>query len=69
MTPVTDLGADWAHPDFVVAADVVYHRELFGPLLSSLQALGEKREVLLCQHSKVSIGVHLTDQQCNLGSA
>lgn len=40
VTSVESLGHDWASSDLVVAADVVYHRELFTPLLHSLSALG-----------------------------
>lgn len=40
VTSVESLGQDWASPDLVVAADVVYHRELFTPLLHSISALG-----------------------------
>jgi len=47
VTSVTSLAQGWATPDLVVAADVVYHRELFDPLLSSLSSLG-KTACLLC---------------------
>ena len=43
QTPASSLGPAWASPDLVVAADVVYHRELFDPLLSSLGSLGRTR--------------------------
>lgn len=39
VTSVTSLPQGWATPDLVVAADVVYHRELFDPLLSILTLL------------------------------
>ena len=41
ITAVASLGQDWVCPDLVVAADVVYNRELFTPLLCSLVALGK----------------------------
>ena len=41
VTSVSSLAQGWATPDLVVAADVVYHRELFDPLLSTLSSLGE----------------------------
>ena len=41
ITPAASLGAAWACPDLVVAADVVYHRELFHPLLKTLDDLGK----------------------------
>ena len=41
VTSVTSLPQGWATPDLVVAADVVYHRELFDPLLSILTLLGK----------------------------
>ena len=40
MSSVASLGPAWACPDLVVAADVVYHRNLFDPLLSTLASLG-----------------------------
>jgi predicted nicotinamide N-methyase len=42
-TDPTTLGSAWAAPDLVVAADVVYHRDLFAPLLSTLAAFGARR--------------------------
>ncbi len=47
VTSVSSLAQGWATPDLVVAADVVYHRELFDPLLSTLDSLG-KTACLLC---------------------
>lgn len=41
QTPASSLGPAWVCPDLVVAADVVYHRELFDPVLSSLGSLGK----------------------------
>ena len=49
VTSVNSLAHGWATPDLVVAADVVYHRELFDPLLSTLSSLG-KTACLLCAH-------------------
>lgn len=46
VTLVSSLGQGWACPDLVVAADVVYHRELFDPLLISLRSLGSKANLL-----------------------
>ena len=43
---VTDpcaLPGAWSAPDLVIAADVVYHRELFQPLLATLAAFGAPR--------------------------
>jgi hypothetical protein len=37
---LSDLPEEWRTPDLVVAADVIYHRELFGPLLDALTHLG-----------------------------
>lgn len=45
VTTLDALPHAWHSPDLVVAADVVYHRELFQPLLSCLKAFGRK---LLC---------------------
>ncbi len=39
-TDPRSLPGAWAAPDLVVAADVVYHRELFAPLLTTLAAFG-----------------------------
>ena len=41
LTDVSKMGADWAEPAYVIAADVVYDRALFQPLLSTLSAYGE----------------------------
>ena len=35
-----DLPEEWREPDLVVAADVVYRRELFEPLLAAMLDLG-----------------------------
>lgn len=40
-TEVTELAPEWRTPDLIVAADVVYRRELFQPLLQALQSLGK----------------------------
>ena len=42
VTTSDALPQAWHSPDLVVAADVVYHRELFQPLLSCLKAFGRK---------------------------
>jgi hypothetical protein len=39
VTRAAELDAKWAEPDLVVAADVVYRRELFQPLLRALADL------------------------------
>ena len=39
-TDCSTLQRIWASPDIVVAADVIYHRELMTPLLSTAEALG-----------------------------
>ena len=38
-TDVQRMGA-WAAPDWVIAADVIYDRALFEPLLSTLKSYG-----------------------------
>ncbi len=40
QTEVSELPPEWRTPDLIVAADVVYRRELFQPLLHALRALG-----------------------------
>ena len=39
-TDVSELAPEWRTPDVIVAADVVYRRELFQPLLHALKSLG-----------------------------
>lgn len=39
-TDCTKLGEQWLIPDFIVAADVIYHRELMFPLLETVRNLG-----------------------------
>lgn len=74
VTAVASLGQKWACPDLVVAADVVYHRDLFTPLLDSILALGKldltsqahaDRHCLECwlQHYLLSLLVLLTCQE------
>ncbi|KAA6428174.1 MAG: Methyltransferase family [Trebouxia sp. A1-2] len=46
VTSVNSLAQGWATPDLVVAADVVYHRDLFDPLLSTLSSLAAGRYLL-----------------------
>lgn len=40
VTDPSALPGAWSAPDLVIAADVVYHRELFHPLLATLAAFG-----------------------------
>ena len=40
-TDCSKLEQQWAKPDLIVAADVIYHRELMDPLLETVKALGE----------------------------
>lgn len=40
QSSLSDLEDRWHAPDLVVAADVIYHRELFQPLLQALTCLG-----------------------------
>ena len=40
VTDPCSLPGAWSAPDLVVAADVVYHRELFVPLLATLAGFG-----------------------------
>ena len=40
QTDCSTLPSEWQNPDFVLAADVVYHRELFSKLLDALDCLG-----------------------------
>ena len=41
QTKMEDLEEAWQRLDIILAADVIYHRELFDPLLSALSDLGE----------------------------
>lgn len=41
VTTLDTLPKAWASPDLVVAADVVYRRELFQPLLTCFKSFGE----------------------------
>ena len=41
QTKVENLEEAWQRLDIILAADVIYHRELFDPLLSALSDLGE----------------------------
>ena len=41
LTDVRKMGAPWAEPAYVIAADVIYDRTLFQPLLNTLNAYGE----------------------------
>ena len=45
-TDVLSLGR-WAHPDYVLAADVVYRQELFAPLLQTLNTFPSETITLL----------------------
>lgn len=39
-TDVSQMGS-WAAPDLVIAADVIYDRDLFAPLLQTFNSYGE----------------------------
>ncbi len=39
-TDASELAPEWRTPDIIVAADVVYRRELFQPLLHAMKSLG-----------------------------
>ncbi|CAL8460637.1 g167 [Coccomyxa elongata] len=39
-TDAFELAPEWRTPDMIVAADVVYRRELFQPLLHAMKSLG-----------------------------
>ena len=41
QTKAEDLKEAWQRSDIILAADVIYHRELFDPLLIALSDLGE----------------------------
>lgn len=62
VTAVASLGQDWVCPDLVVAADVVYHRELFTPLLCSILALGKSDIVSKAQCRLASTGMLVAAQ-------
>jgi hypothetical protein len=40
-TDCSTLDQRWRHPGIVVAADVIYHRELISPLFEAMSSLGE----------------------------
>lgn len=41
QTSIEDLEEKWQKIDIILAADVIYHRELFEPLLNTLHELGK----------------------------
>ena len=47
VTDPCSLPRAWPAPDLVIAADVVYHRELFQPLLATLAAFGAPNWVMV----------------------
>lgn len=40
-TDLEGVPESWRHPDLIVAADVIYHKHLFQPLLQTLKTYGE----------------------------
>ncbi|KAK9846615.1 hypothetical protein WJX81_007617 [Elliptochloris bilobata] len=50
VTDPASLPGAWATLDLVIAADVVYHRDLFGPLLATLAAFGAAGVPILLAH-------------------
>lgn len=49
-TSPTELSEGWQKPDLIVAADVIYHRELFQPLLQTLKELSVGTDEFLLAH-------------------
>ena len=41
LTDCSTLDRRWQFPDVVIAADVIYHRELMTPLFDVMSSLGE----------------------------
>ena len=58
VTDVTQMGA-WAAPDLVIAADVIYDRDLFAPLLQTFNSYGDlsffKTDIIIEQRPKWAV--------------
>ena len=47
LTDCSTLDQRWRTPDVVVAADVIYHRELMAPLFDVMSTLGDVNSSIL----------------------
>ena len=55
VTPLDALPQAWRVPDLLVAADVVYHRELFQLLLTCLKEFGKAVPQLLLLKALIAV--------------